>query len=109
MKSYLYKDLSFLLGFKEKQTLYINNLIKDIICEDVYESLINKENLTEIDLGFGILYIQIIEKEIKYKFVPNAEITEDINKVLIQKEYKFKSKINKALTSRITKTYKELL
>lgn len=109
MKSYLYKDLSFLLGIKEKQTLYINNLIKDIICEDVYESLINKENITEIDLGFGTLYIQIIEKEIKYKFIPNAEITADINKVLTQKEYKFKSKINKALTDRITKTYKELL
>lgn len=109
MKSYLYKDISFLLGFEEKQTSYINNLIKDTICEDVYESLLNKENITEIDLGFGTLYIQVIEEEIKYKFVPNIEITEDINKVIKNKEYKFKSKINKALTDRITKTYKELL
>lgn len=103
------KDISLFTGLSEDNISYITNIIEDIICEDVYESIINHESVTEINLGYGILYIKLETESIKYKFIPNKNLIDNINNIFKNKEYTFKSKINKTLTDRITKTYKELL
>lgn len=103
------KDISLFTGLSEDNISYITNIIEDIICEDVYESIINHESVTEINLGYGILYIKLETESIKYKFIPNKNLIDNINNIFKNKEYTFKSKIKKTLTDRITKTYKELL
>lgn len=105
----LNKDISLFTGLSEDNLSYIENIIEDIICEDVYESVLNHESVTEINIGYGILYIKLEDNNVKYKFIPNKNLIDNINNIFKNKEYTFKSKINKTLTDRITKTYKELL
>lgn len=103
------KDISLFTGLSEDNVAYITNIIEDVICEDVYESILNHESTTEINLGYGILYIKLEDDNIKYKFIPSKNLIDNINNIFKNNEYTFKSKINKTLTDRITKTYKELL
>lgn len=79
------------------------------ICHNVLESTLAKENLTEIDIGIGILYIKCEEDKVRYKFVPSNKMEEAITSTLVNKESPVALKLELSLKNRIENAYKDLL
>lgn len=103
----LKKDLSVLTNIKEYNLDKLCKLIINIIGYDILESIKNKNTVTEINLGFGVLSVLIEEDILKYKFIPCTEL-----ETVIKNSYKGKNNlkliVDKALGDRIIKSYKEL-
>ena len=109
MISKLTQDLSAITGIPK---LTLDNLVEkaDIcIAHSLYETSLKKEILTEIDIGIGMLYIKLEGNQIKYKFIPSEKLEQFISFSLVNKESPLILDAEKALKTRIEKTYKELI
>ena len=105
----LNQDLSDVTGIPK---LTLDNLsYKACTClgHSVYESLLKKEPLTEIDIGIGTLYIKVEGNDIKYKFIPSTKLETTVSFTIQNKESPLIVDAEKSLKTRIEKTYKELL
>lgn len=109
MISKLTQDLSAITGVPK---LTLDNLVEKAntcIAHSLYETNLKKEALTEIDIGIGILYVKLENEQIKYKFIPSEKLEHFISFSLINKESPLILDAEKALKTRIEKTYKELI
>lgn len=79
-----------------------------IISHDVEESLRNFEDISAIDIGIGILYIQHVEDTIKYKFVPSKKLDDTVVDTVKHRRSDLTLKIDKTLGERINNTYKDM-
>lgn len=105
----LIKDLSNLTEVPEK---YLNKLVENsftILNNDMYESLLNKENQITVNIGIGTLVIIVNSEEIKYKFLPNTKLNECIKNASKEKYSELENNLNSSLVKNIVNTYKEFL
>ena len=103
------KDLSTLttIPYSTLQSLF--NKINSIIAYDVKESLLDKENICELDIGIGRLLILVDEEEVKYKFIPNNSLIENVNESIINKSPNLVAEVEESLCKKILHTYKDLI
>lgn len=109
MISKLTQDLSAITGIPK---LTLDNLVEKAdtcIAHSLYETFLKKEVLTEIDIGIGMLYIKLEGNQIKYKFIPSEKLEQFISFSLVNKESPLILDAEKALKTRVEKTYKELI
>lgn len=104
----LLKDISAITTIPQFSLQNLSNLMKDIIAYDVQESLLEKENICEIDLGIGMLNILITEDEIKYKFIPSKSLSDSVIYGVEHKDTPLIIKAEKSLNKKIMNTYKDL-
>lgn len=104
----LTKNMSKLTGVSEGifQSLYSKEIY--CICDEVEESILKDEDITELDVGIGTLYIKHLNKEIQYKFIPNKELEEKLVDTVVNKKSPLKEELDSSLVEKISKTYKEL-
>ena len=102
------KDLEQLTNIPEHLFNKITDLISDLISHYVVVSDYNNDNLTNIDLGFGILQIYIIDDEVNYKFIPSSKLEQNICDEYINKEDILITKAEQSLKEKFMRTYKEL-
>ena len=106
---FLINDLAILT------TIPVNSLQKlkekelYIICNDVEESLLQNKRITEINIGWGTLIIEVEENSINYKFVPSSKLEKNLISTIINKKNPLTNAIEDALANRIVKTYKDML
>ena len=80
----LVEDLSLLT------TIPLNNMNKLVdksiwcVCDCVDEPKINKEEITEIDIGIGVLSIYIENNNIQYKFTPCKRLETSVRSVITE-------------------------
>ena len=79
------------------------------ISDAVADSLLADKRLTEIDIGIGMLYIELKNDVARYKFIPSKELEKNVKNTLINGENLLRDKLEQVLVTRITDTYKELL
>ena len=103
----LIKDISDITNVKEYNLEILNDIAISILSYDIVEDLKSKNNVSEIDIGIGYLYITKEDNIIKYKFIPNSKLEKTIVKsyngtnMLVEK-------IDDALNDRIMSSFKEL-
>lgn len=104
----LVQDLSTLTTIPVSSLSRLADKCKDIISYSVYESLQESENVISVDIGIGILYINVNEDSIQYKFVPSLSLEKTICKTVEGKQKPIIEDIEKTLKNRILAVYKEL-
>lgn len=82
---------------------------ENCICDYILEAVENDEDIITINIGIGILSINISDDEISYKFVPNKKLEKKLLKTIETEESPLVTQIEKKLNQRILNTYKELL
>ena len=109
MKKKLSGDLSKLSNIPEEILDKLLNITKYCISEAVYESLLQKDTITEIDLGFGDLLLKTNLGEIKIKFLPKEDLELDLKGVNNGDKPTLHHKLEKALSAKLIEIYKDIL
>ena len=79
-----------------------------IISHDIVESVKNRETVTSIDIGIGVLKITVQDDLVRYKFIPSNKLDSVVKDTYNRGQSKLVADIDSALGKRITKTYKDL-
>lgn len=102
-------DLSKLTTIPKNSLAKLSNVAQKVIANDVYSTMIkSRDDVSEVNLGFGVLYIGI-KDGIQYKFVPSPEFETSLKEVVNNKIDPLKIEIEETLVSRILNAYKDLL
>ena len=104
----LLKDLSLLTGVHYTNLDFLSTHAIGAISHSVLESLLDNKDLTEINIGIGILKILHTDNEIKYKFIPNETLNTKVLYTVKHKESPLCKRVNDTLGDRINKAYKDL-
>jgi len=78
------------------------------ICHKVFENIQQNETITCADVGIGTLYIQHIDNEIKYKFIPSKSFEANLRDTIVENKDILTLEVEQTLKERITNTYKDL-
>ena len=109
MKKMISTDLSKLSNVPEDCITKLLNLCSYSIGNSVYESLLNSETITEIDLGFGRLVIKADLKDLKIKFIPCENLEIDLKNINQGGEPSLKHKLEKSVVAKLIDMYKEFI
>lgn len=82
---------------------------ENCICDYTLNSIEEDEDIITINIGLGLIYINIIENEIEYKFIPNKKLEKKLLKTIENGESPLVQDIESKLNKKIIDTYKELL
>ena len=82
---------------------------EECIGHDVFESIIENEDTTEVDIGIGVLYIKRCESQIKYKFIPSKKLEEKVQATVLNKKSPLISKGEVQIRERLERAYKDLI
>lgn len=105
----LIEDLSIITTISQHALTNLNEKSIACISHSVCESLLSGNNITEIDIGIGILYIKCEVDQIKYKFIPSSKLEESVVHTVKHKKSPVQYCIETSLKDRIETTYKNLI
>ena len=105
----LKNDVCTITGASNESVDKVVTLCEDVICHCVFESISDKEQLTQIDIGIGELYIRRDGDLIKYKFIPNNEFDDKVRGTYKNGVSPLVIKANKSLKLKFDRAYKELI
>lgn len=80
-----------------------------IICDSIENSLQNKENVVEIDIGLGKLIIKVETDNVFYKFIPSNSFEKDIIDTVVNKKNPLQINAEESLGKKFATIYKEFI
>jgi hypothetical protein len=83
-------------------------LSEAVLCHSLAESLRDKKEFAEVDIGIGMLYIKNTEDGLKYKFIPSEHLSATMDTTARTKNSPLGLKVDEVLGKRIMNTYKDL-
>ena len=86
----------------------LSNLYANCIVDAVYECALSNEDVVEMDLDFCKIIISKSNNELRYKFVPNAKLEEDIIRAIKEKKNSLDDVVLDKLKNNLLSTYKDL-
>lgn len=104
----LLKDVSTITTIPKLTLESINESTIICMCHDILEDKLSGADISELDIGIGILYIKL-DDDIKFKFVPNSKFENIIKTTLEDNTSPLISKAENILKTKVIKTYKDLL
>ena len=105
----LLDDLSILTSLSRSTLTEMSIMTESAICHAVVEDVLDRNDITEIDTGIGILFIKQCEDGIHYKFVPSEHLNASIETSIKNRKSVLNRRASETLVNRIKKTYKEML
>lgn len=109
MENNLIEDLAKLFNIKPSLLKKFSRAADYCIGDYILESKLNDEDLTNIDIGIGILKLIVVDDSLTYKFIPSKKL----ETIIIDAYQKEKSEMTKVLEdnleNRLLSAYKELL
>ena len=105
----LTKDLATITTLSEKKLGILLEKALLVVANAVYEADIAAGNIASVDIGLGILHVKKIDGETKYKFVPNAMLSDMIERASISDTSPLADVAAEALSDKLLDIYKELL
>lgn len=106
MKVDINKSLSTLTTIPESTFSKLSNKIEWCISDCIEKSILNNDNVAEIDLDFGKLLINFSNESIKYKFIPSSRLEKVVSNTVIKEQNDLVLNIENSLVSKLTNTYK---
>lgn len=105
----LQDDLKTLTNISSDVIDKLVNKILYIICDDVLDTHLNNNTVTDIDIGIGVLSICVDNNQIKYRFKPSALVECSVKNTIVDLKSPVKERAAKTLASKINEMYEELL
>ena len=105
----LIEDLSTITTISEGVLNGLNDKAILCICHSVFEQIREKESLTRIDIGVGILYINCEGDNVKYKFIPSKKLEESVDKTISTNKSPLVLQVDNTLRERLSAAYKNLI
>ena len=102
------EDVSKLTTIPEKTLNKLNQKFIYSICEQIQEDLLEEKEISELDIGLGTLYIKYTDDQIKYKFIPNADLEKAVYNTVIKKLNLMETSLNESLAKKFIDVYKDL-
>ena len=102
------KDLSTLTTVPLFSIEKLMSKFQDSICYTIQEELASNNNSMEIDIYIGKLFIEIIDDNIYYKFIPSKDFEADVMTTIKTGVCPLISKLEDSIQTKITRAYKEL-
>lgn len=102
------KNISTLTSIPVSALDRLVDISNHCISNSFYHSLISDSDITEIDLGIGVLMIKKDNDALKFKFVPSAKLREELTEVLKTKKSTLTKVLEDSLKEAVTNTYKDL-
>jgi hypothetical protein len=90
----------------------LNKLVQiseNCICDYVLNAIDKDDDIIKINSGIGNIYINIMNDEIEYKFIPNKKLEKKLLKTIETNESPLVHELENKLNKKIIDTYKELL
>lgn len=78
------------------------------ICHSVEETVLSGNNIIDINIGIGILYIGIIDDNIKYKFIPNIKLEDNLKSTILNNKCPLETKLEESFSDKMVRAYKDL-
>ena len=103
------KDLSTITTIPYYTLQTLGNKLVDVIQYSVKESLLNQEDVCEVDIHIGKIIIALVDDAIRFKFIPSAKFEESIIDVYAKKECKIVEKVQDSVYNKIMNAYKDLI
>lgn len=100
-------DISKLTTIPVEEVEYIINTINDCICYDLQESIKNKDEFIDIDIGIGTLCLDVKTDTIEYKFIPSTNLENNIKYTIDNNCCPLIKKLETSLRNKIYGAYKE--
>ena len=116
-KSKLITDLSSVTNISDKLLEKLETISEMCVADLVVESVLNNDQITEIDIGMGSLqiYIDSPTATLKFKFIPSQKLEEEIVKIALNpkvqnrvKTSSLESNLEQGLVNKMNHLYKEL-
>lgn len=107
MKFSLRNDLSTLTTINEQTFVKLSEKIIWCISNCIEEAIKNRENEVEIDTDLGVLVINIDNKNVKYRFVPNKKLENSISNTVINERNDLTVALEESLKTKLTTIYKD--
>lgn len=82
--------------------------ISALIEEYVYESRVNLDSKTDIDLEFATLSLINEDNKLKINFIPKADMIKELKSIEQGNKSKLKVKLEKSVLNNILETFKEI-
>lgn len=105
----LLTDFSQLTDTQKSKIDNIVSVINKSISHAVFESILNNDNITEIDIGIGVLKICRDINTVKYKFIPSNALESSIIKTIENKESLIVKSTEESLINLILETKRSLI
>lgn len=103
------EDASKLTTIPEKSIAKLLKKFVYCIADAVAEDELEKKEISELDLGLGILYIKHnADKTASYKFVPGKYMEKAVLDVLESGENLLQDSLNSALVKKFIRVYKHI-
>ena len=103
------QDLSKLTGVSQLTFEKLVNILNSCICHAVFESKLDKETVTEINLGIGHLLISNENNELLFKFIPSSKLEKQLIETLKTNTSPIVEQLEQQLQIKIENVYKEFL
>lgn len=103
------KDISTLTTTPFFALSKMSDRCEDVICHSILESAHNEEIETKIDLGIGDLIIVCDGSDVRYKFLPSKSLEHKIVESFNSGKDPLIEVIESSLSTKLMKTYKELI
>lgn len=78
------------------------------ICEDIKETLNDKETICEVDIEIGKILINLEDDCVRYKFIPSQKLERSIVSTIVDGKSPLQVEVEDKLQKRIMNVYKEL-
>lgn len=92
----------------QKDLEKLSKIVELVITDAVIESKLAEKDITELDFGFGKLYIKC-DEDVKVKFVLTDSFKSRLDACNKADTETLDAKLNEALVTRITHIYKDLI
>lgn len=102
-------DLSKLTTIPKWQIDKLHDITKLDICQCVLDSMKEENQICQIDIGIGTLFIKTIKDCVEYKFIPDAHLERMVIDTVNDKKEFLKEDLEIKSNMRILKIYKELM
>ena len=104
------KDLSTLSTIPEKSINHLSDYINCIHSHSVVTQLVDaKSNIIDIEIFEGTIRLQLVDDEIKYKFIPNEKFETMLVNTITTKKSLLVDKLEEKLKSVLSSAYKDVL
>lgn len=104
----LIDDLSTLTTIPSGTLNKLADKVSYIICNNLEESVLNSDNIMELNVGIGTLILSIEDNSLEYKFIPSQKLETSIVNTIKNKKNPLETTLEKSLVSRILNAYKDM-
>lgn len=108
MKYDMIKDLSISTGIKFATLQPVIMKQVKLMAHDVFQTIQDGEDITEIDIGIGTIQIKIGEENCFYRFIPCAKLQQAVEHTVKTNEDVLVTALEEAVAARFEKTYREM-